>query len=221
MEELSLQLEQLMRRAGLQVDTKLLPDLLTYLSELQRWNRTHNLTAIRDLETALETHLVDSLTLLPHLPQGCRLLDFGSGGGLPGLPLRIVRAAIELTSLDAVSKKLSFQRHLARTLSLDRITFKHQRLEDFSATPGNAAAFDRVVFRAVGEIERFAPLVLPLLVPRGVLIAMKGPEGAGDWEPFLASPPLGYRCLNRVSLQLPRSGARRNLLFFEKLNNLR
>jgi len=205
-----------LQRAGLSVSPESLPPLLFYLEELARWNQRHNLTAIRDPLTAIENHLVDSLTLLPHLPQGCRLLDFGSGAGLPGLPLRIVRPDLRLTSLDAVGKKLAFQRHFARLLKLREIDFVHARLEDFAADPHHQGQFERVVFRAVGEIEKFAPLARPLLKPAAELLAMKGPEGEEDFQRFSQSPLKGWSCRACLPSTLPNSGARRTLLIFVK-----
>ncbi|ORJ58258.1 16S rRNA (guanine(527)-N(7))-methyltransferase RsmG [Geothermobacter hydrogeniphilus] len=218
MAELSLQrrLADLLRKAELPVAEDRQVDLLRYLEELARWNRSHNLTAVSEPVAALETHLVDSLTLLPLLPESCTLLDFGSGAGLPGLPLRIVRDDLRLTSLDAVGKKLAFQRHLARVLRLRDIDFVHARLEDFSAAGENHGRYQRIVFRAVGEIDRFAPLVLPLLEPGGLWIAMKGPDGQQDWKNFCGQPLAGFRNHACLSLKLPSCGAERNLLCFEK-----
>lgn len=198
------------------VDSARQGDLLRYLDELSRWNRRHNLTAIRDRKTAIETHLVDSLTLLPYLPADCRLLDFGSGAGLPGLPLRIARPDLQLTSLDAVGKKLAFQRHLARLLELSNIRFVHDRLETFAAEADHRSFFERVIFRAVGEIEHFAPLVAPVLKPGGELIAMKGPEGMRDWTQLRLAPLPGFDNKACLRLSLPASSAERTLIFLKK-----
>lgn len=206
------QLVSSLKALGLVVADGTIPLLLRFLDELQHWNRTHNLTAVSDPERAIDTHLIDSLTLLPYLPAGARLLDFGSGAGLPGLPLKIVRSDLNLCSIDAVAKKLAFQRHVVRTLDLTGVEVFHRRLEDLAADSSRVGCFSRVVFRAVGDLFRFAPLAQPLLEDGGWLIAMKGPEGDADWSRLQKNPLPGFVNLKNETFCLPESGARRTLI---------
>lgn len=213
--ELQAELQRQLALLGLSVPTPALTRLLWLQAELLRWNRTHNLTAITDPREALEKHLVDSLTLLPHLPARGRLLDLGSGGGFPGLPLAIVRPELELVSVDAVAKKIAFQRHAARRLGLDGFTAWHGRAEKLATAAVAAGGFDLVVARAFTSLTGLLELALPCLRSAGKVIAMKGPEGeselgaAAEW---LAAHDLV--CVRRQVLQLPASGARRLLLVF-------
>ncbi len=210
------ELEKLARgvkRLGLAVTPERLPGLLDFLDRLEHWNARHNLTAIRDRGQALEKHLIDSLSLLPLLPPATRLLDFGSGAGLPGLPLAIVRPDIRLCSLEAVGKKAVFQRQVVRQLALPRVEVVQRRLETFAAEPARQKSFDRIVFRAVGRVDRFAPLVGPLLAAGGLLVAMKGAEGEDEWRDL---PESGLRPLEKKVLELPFSRATRQLLVWEK-----
>ena len=119
--------------------------------ELLRWNRTHNLTAITDPIEVCEKHLADSLTLLPLLGNARRLLDLGSGAGFPALPVKIVCPDLEVVSVDAVGKKVAFQRHVARTLKLSGFTAVHGRAEDLPGTPPCGSGFDLVTARALGS----------------------------------------------------------------------
>lgn len=151
--------------------------LLSFLDELLRWNKSINLTAITDRDEALVKHLVDSLTLLPYLRGDEILLDMGSGGGLPGLPLKMVMPGLNLTSVDAVAKKISFQKHVIRTFALSGAVARHGRLEELGKESALAGRFDLVVARAFASLPDCVRFARPFLRSGGRLIAMKGPEG--------------------------------------------
>lgn len=148
-----------------------------YAAELKKWNSKVNLTAItKDREIAIK-HFVDSLSLAPYLKDGDRLLDIGSGAGLPIIPLKIVRPDIPMVSVDAVAKKMHFQRHVIRLLKLQNIEAIHARIEELHKTHGRS--FTVITSRAFTRLDRFVSLAAPLLSDGGVLIAMKG-EQADD-----------------------------------------
>jgi len=207
--ELKKQLESL----DLQVAPETAETLIWLLQEMLRWNQTHNLTAITDPLAGLEKHLVDSLTLLPHIAADSRLLDIGSGAGFPGLPLKLVRPDLSIVSVDAVGKKISFQKHVARKLKFDQFIAWHGRAEDLPRQSFAEAGFDLVVARAFSSITNLVEMALPCLRPGGQIIAMKGPEGeselaeAGEWL-----KERGLCCHKIVKLTLPVSGASRQLL---------
>ncbi|MCM2264267.1 MAG: 16S rRNA (guanine(527)-N(7))-methyltransferase RsmG [Desulfuromonadales bacterium] len=185
--------------------------------ELLRWNRTHNLTAITDPVAVREKHLADSLTLLPLLGNARRLLDLGSGAGFPALPVKIARPDLDVVSIDAVGKKVVFQRHVARVLKLAGFTAVHGRAEDLPKTPLCGAGFDLVTARALGSLPMLARLAEPLLAPGGRLIAMKGAEGVSELTAGQADLlARGFACTAQHRLQLPVSGAERCLLVLEK-----
>jgi 16S rRNA (guanine527-N7)-methyltransferase len=202
-----------LRQLSLHVPASASGHMLQLLDELLRWNRTHNLTAITDPAEGIEKHLTDSLTLLPLLTGEERLLDIGSGGGFPGLPLKIARPALSVVSVDAVAKKIAFQRHAARLLGLQDFVPLHMRAEKLPNLPAYASGFDVVVSRAFAALPVFASLALPCLKPEGRIVAMKGAEGArelAEAEGELAK--LGLVCTELRRLQLPASGAVRCLL---------
>ncbi|WP_319408889.1 16S rRNA (guanine(527)-N(7))-methyltransferase RsmG [uncultured Desulfosarcina sp.] len=144
--------------------------------ELLQWNRVTNLTTITDpLEVAIK-HYVDALAATPWIGDGLRVLDAGSGGGFPGIPLNIVRPDLTVTLVDSVRKKISFLKHAIRSLGLKGIAAVHGRLEDLCRQPGYSGKYDLVVCRAFSSLEDFAQTALPFLSQGGSLLAMKGPQ---------------------------------------------
>ena len=206
-----------LKALGIAMDAPALEQLEWLGSELLRWNRTHNLTAITDPREVREKHLVDSLTLLPLLTGAQRLLDLGSGPGFPALPLKIARPALEIVSVDAVGKKIAFQRHVARTLGFTGFTAVHGRAEELPGHAACAAGFDVVTARALGSLPLLARLAGPCLAPGGRLIAMKGAEGAAELATAREElAALGFVCAERRELRLPLSGAERCLLVLKR-----
>lgn len=149
-----------------------------YATELKKWNNKVNLTAItKDSEIAIK-HFVDSLSLVPYINASDRLLDIGSGAGLPIIPLKIIMPETPMVSVDAVAKKIHFQRHIIRTLNLQNIEAVHARIEDLHKT--HSHSFSVITSRAFTRLDRFVSLAAPLLSDGGVLIAMKGEQADGE-----------------------------------------
>lgn len=206
-------LHTLLKELQISLDAAAEKNLLVFLDELLHWNRSINLTAIEDRESAIEKHLVDALTLLPLLNATERLLDMGSGAGLPGLALKIARPELQLVSVDAVAKKLTFQRHVIRTLGLTGVETRHGRLEVLGESADLRGQFSVVTARAFATLEVCARLARPFLAPGGRLLAMKGPEGGGELAGCAAAlEQLGYAPARQHLLRLPRSGAQRLLI---------
>jgi len=163
---------KLAARAGLALDQQQAALLGRYLDLLLEANRRMNLTRIRDRAAAEVQHVGDALTLLPFLPAGPhRLADVGSGGGVPGIPLAIVRPDVAVTLIESTQKKARFLRDAAGALGLANVTVIADRAENLA--PGR---FDAVVARAVAPLEDLVRWCLPLLRPGGRLLAMKGPR---------------------------------------------
>ncbi|MDT8437875.1 MAG: 16S rRNA (guanine(527)-N(7))-methyltransferase RsmG [Wenzhouxiangellaceae bacterium] len=164
--------EQLQR--GVQALGQELPEgssdrLLAYLDELQRWNRAYNLTAVRELAAMVERHLVDSLSVRPYL-DGARIVDAGTGAGLPGVVLAIAEPERQFMLVDSNGKKLRFLRHVQRELALDNIEPRQARLEALTHEP----APDQVVTRALAPLARMVGWCAPWLARGTTLLAMKG-----------------------------------------------
>lgn len=197
--------------AGLGVDLseELVRKELLFLDEMLRWNKRINLTSITKRAEALEKHLLDSLVLLNYLPRVGSLLDMGSGGGLPGIPVAIARPGLQVLSVDSVGKKVNFQRHIKRLLTLDNLRPVHSRLEDIESDFG----FDFVVARALSDLPTLIELSAPLLGAEGQLLIMKGPEGGIELDTFLASEAAKDYCVKDCAeYQLPNSRSERQLI---------
>lgn len=206
-------LPELLSQLDLVVATEAIPLLERLADELLRWNPRRNLTAIIDRDEVLEKHLVDSLTLLPFASQATHLLDIGSGAGFPSLPLKIVCPNLKVVSVDAVGKKIDFQRHVARTLGLQGFTALHERIERLT---DYLAAFDLVTARALCSLGELITLAGPFLAPGGRLVAMKGPEGKREffeqqeslkqqgWSAFLHNLKLPVSKAERCLIELTR-----------------
>ncbi len=184
--------------------------LAAYLALLAKWNRTHNLTAIRDPERMVTHHVLDALVTLPHLPAraGVRVLDVGSGGGVPGLPLAIARPAWQVVALDSNHKKGAFLQQAIIELALANAQATTSRVEDYVPT----APFDVVISRAFADLATFVETSARHLAPGGELVAMKGVYP--DEE--LAHLPAGFRVKALPTLTVPGLDAERHLVIIER-----
>lgn len=148
------------------------------LDELQRWNKKVNLTAIRDRDEMVTAHLLDSLVARPLL-HGVRILDVGTGGGFPGLPLAIAEPDREFDLVDSNNKKIMFVQHMVGLLGLDNVNAVKARTEDYA--PGYR--FDTVIARAVATVPRLLELAGHHVGEDGVFVALKGRYPAEELEP--------------------------------------
>lgn len=192
---------------GLAVGERELELFARHAQEMLRWNAVTNLTAITEPAAVARDHFLDSLAAAPWVPAGARLIDVGSGAGFPGVPLHVAVAGLETLLLEAARKKVSFLRHLLRTIDLSGIGAEQGRLEDFAAAPQYRGRFEVVVCRAVTSLERFVPRALPLLREGGRLIALKGPgveeELRGLERRLQADRALGPLRVERFPYRLP------------------
>lgn len=148
--------------------------LAAYLALLEKWNRVYNLTAVRDAERMVSHHLLDSLAVVPFFQGGgsdlIRVLDVGSGGGLPGIPLAIARPEVQVTLIDSIAKKTAFLLQAKAELGLANVQVVTGRVEDYRP----AAKFDVITSRAFSDLKAFVDLTRHLLVQGGCWLAMKG-----------------------------------------------
>ena len=205
-------LQEQLQKLEIEITHESLVPLELLVDELLHWTKRRNLTAITDRDEVLEKHLVDSLTLLPFARQASRLLDIGSGAGFPALPLKIVCPALEVVSVDAVGKKIDFQKHVARKLGLPSFTGLHVRIQDLQGEADYRAGFDLVTARALTSLEDLVAMAEPFLAPGGRLVAMKGPEGEQEYSASRSRLYDSGWSLALHRLVLPRSGAQRCLI---------
>ncbi len=171
-------------RLGLQLTSSQLEQFRTYYQELVQWNRKANLTSITDFNEVQIKHFLDSVTVTIALKQpvnaGLSLIDVGSGGGFPGLPVKIVLPDIRLVLLEATGKKAAFLHHITKKLGLEDIEIVTGRAEVVAHQPQYRQRFDIVLSRAVAPLATLAELCLPLCAIGGSFIAQK--KGAADLE---------------------------------------
>jgi 16S rRNA (guanine527-N7)-methyltransferase len=181
--------------------------LLEYLTLIEKWNQVYNLTAIRDAEKMVSMHLLDSLAVAPHIG-GARLLDVGSGAGLPGIPLAIARPEWHVTLLESSQKKAAFLKQAITELKLKNASVVCERVETWRP----AEKFDCIIARALGELAEFVALAKHLLAPTGVFAAMKGVYPLGEIERL----PPGFRVKQVLPLSVPGLDAERCLVLLER-----
>jgi 16S rRNA (guanine527-N7)-methyltransferase len=156
---------------GLGNDVDKLELLLRFIALIEKWNKAYNLTAVRNKEEMARLHILDSLAILPHL-RGKRLLDIGTGAGLPGIPLAIFRPDMEFILLDSNAKKTRFVQQAILELKLKNVSVLHSRVEDYQPLE----LFDSVISRAFTNLHDMVKLTQHLLADNGVLLAMKGQQ---------------------------------------------
>lgn len=182
-------MEEFAHRAAESVDRPLVPEqlerLTAYSDRLYEANQRFNLTAIRDRQGIKDRLVLDSLRFVRILeaggllPKGSAVIDVGSGGGIPGLPMAIVRPGLRMTLLEATGKKAAFLQETAEDLGLARVRALHARAEDAAHDPALRARFDLAVARAVASLDALVELTLPFVRTGGRLAAIKG-ERAGE-----------------------------------------
>lgn len=178
--------------------------LEAYLALLAKWNQTYNLTAVREEERMVSYHLLDSLTLVPQLAGGTRLLDVGSGGGMPGIPAAIARPDLQVVLLDSNHKKTTFLRQAVIELKLDNVEVVTNRVEAYQPDQ----KFDRITSRAFAELAEFVKLTRHLLAPGGQYVAMKGVYPYEE----IALLPEGFAVAEVLPLTVPGLDAERHLV---------
>lgn len=184
--------------------------LLSYLGLLGKWNRTYNLTAIRDPLAMVSHHLLDSLAVLPHLPlpeADARVADAGSGAGLPGIPLAVARPQWQISLVESNEKKAAFLRQAAIELGIANIEVHEGRVEAWRP----AKAFALVISRAFAELADFIASCRHLLAPHGVFAAMKGKDPHAE----IGRLPADVRCRDTMRLIVPFMDAERHLVLCE------
>jgi 16S rRNA (guanine527-N7)-methyltransferase len=189
--------------AALGLDPALASPLLAYLALLDRWNRTYNLTAIRDPQAMVGKHLLDSLAMHPYVHTGS-LADLGTGAGLPGIPLAIAKPGLQVTLVESNGKKARFLREAVRTLGLDNARVAESRAEALD----ESGAYDAITARALATLPLIIELGGHLLKADGRLLAMKG--AFPDDE--IAALPVGWRVEAVHPVTVPGLAAERHLV---------
>jgi len=203
---LALKLASGLERAGLDIPIAVRQQLLDYLALMQKWNKVHNLTAVRDAEEMVTLHLLDSLVALPYI-KAQRLLDVGSGAGLPGIPLALCLPDLQVTVMDSSQKKTSFMRQAKAELGIANLEVVCGRVEQFKP----AAKFDIVISRAFSDLALFIKLTRHLCAADGMWLAMKGVYPEEELAALKAATGLVPEQV--IALTVPGLEAQRHLVF--------
>lgn len=182
-------------------------DLLTYASEMLRWNKAYNLTAVTKLDAVVVRHLLDSLSILPWVKAGLTV-DIGTGAGLPGIPLAIVKPEQTFILLDSNGKRMRFLAHILRVLKLKNVELVTARAEQWQPDSSAAESIVQVVTRAFAPVPRQLEWCSPLLSDGVTLLAMSGkddPDQLRNW-------PAGYTLRHSHPLTVPGTVGARHLL---------
>lgn len=181
--------------------------LLSYLDLIAKWNRVHNLTALRDADKMLSHHILDSLSVQLHITAE-KLLDVGSGAGLPGIPLAISDPGRQVAVIDSNSKKTAFLRQAVMELGLKNVEIITGRIENLSTTQ----RFDGIISRAFSDINQFVAMSRLMLAERGRWYAMKGVRPDAELQQL----PPGIEVLSIRSLTIPLLAAQRHLVIMKE-----
>lgn len=215
--QLRLQLVEGARMLGAELATPQADALMSYLALLEKWSKVYNLTGVRTAEEALSLHLLDSLSLLPPLRRHlegtrqqragpARLLDVGSGAGLPAVVIAVLCPELEVTAVDAVAKKTAFITQVAAVLGLANLKVRHGRVETVRDQ------FDVIVSRAFASLPDFTRWTQQALAERGVWVAMKGKLPDGE----MAALPAGCSVFHVERLLVPGLSAERCLVWMRQ-----
>lgn len=196
-------LSRLLDQAGISLSVHQQEQLVAYVDMLNKWNKAYNLTSVRDPNEMLIRHILDSIVVAPYL-QGTRFIDVGTGPGLPGVPLAIVRPESHFTLLDSLGKRVRFLKQVQHELKLDNIAPVQSRVEDFPAEP----PFDGVISRAFASLNDMLSWCHHLPGEQGRFYALKGL--VPDDEIAQLPPELSMESL--IKLQVPQLEGERHLV---------
>lgn len=210
-------LEQGLAEMDIDLSAECLRSFELFADELKKWNRKINLTAISNDEDIAVKHIIDSLIFAATVHDGECVLDIGSGAGIPAIPLKIARPSVRVVSVDAVGKKINFQRHAARQLALTNFEALHARVEQLHVT--HAGCFDVIVSRAFSNLKLFVILSAPLLKKGGRIIAMKGRHVQDEVVQAAAElQSLGFNISPVDTYTLPMNKGERSLITITAVN---
>lgn len=206
--QLSQELQQVLKKAQIPVSNEAQEKLVAYLLLLQEWNQVHNLSGITDPVEMVTRHLLDSLVVEPYL-HGNRILDVGTGAGLPGIPLAIVRPDLSFTLLDSNQKKIHFVTHVILSLKLKNAAAVAARVEQYRPD----TLFDCVISRAFASLPIFVETTCHLTNAHGMLCAMKGP----NHEMSQINLPKGYEDMDIQEMTVPGLSGKRYVIRVSKV----
>lgn len=199
---------------GNEIGIDAVEQLAIYAQELVTWNKRMNLTAVTDPRDVAIKHFIDASAPAADLSRSVYVMDIGSGGGFPGIVLKVIKPSLKMTLIDASRKKVSFLKHIIRTLRLTHCDAIHTRAETLAQNPNYINTYDAVVCRAVSNVATIVSWALPFLTETGHIIAMKGKHVQPELDEFLAFRSKDAAALNVETrfYNLPYSTSKRTMV---------
>lgn len=207
---------------NLDLDNDKLDKFKIYKSLLKEWNEKINITAITDDNEIDIKHFLDSLTIFKtgKISGSKRIIDIGTGGGFPGVPIKIVEEGVEVVLLDSLKKRLKFLDEVIKELNLNNIQTLHERAEDLGNNQDYREKFDVAVSRAVASLNILSEYCLPFVKINGYFIAMKGSESEEEIkEAEKAIKVLGGKIEDKINIRIPKSNIIHSLLVIRKISH--
>lgn len=190
-----------------------------YMDLIIEWNKKINLTRIIEPEEIKEKHFEDSLTILKYLKNNDKVIDVGTGAGLPGIPIKIKNDSLEVTLLDSLNKRVNFLNEVIKSLNLNKINAVHGRAEEFGQDKNYRENYDVAVARAVAPLHILAEYLIPFVKLDGIAICMKGPkaeEEIKNSEEIIAV--LGGK-IETIEKLFLKKNEQRNVIIIRKIKN--
>ncbi len=207
---------------GLAISPQQASQFARHAEILLEWNRKINLTTIVDPVAVAVKHFLDAIAPLEHIPSGGELLDIGTGGGFPGIPLKIMHPEQPMILIDGVRKKINFVKHVIRQLHLAEIEAMHIRSEELTDQASYQKRFKVIVCRALADLNAVIHMASPLLAASGRIIAFQGPQDASQSQDNLYNSHVRSRHhhfnLSTVDYHLPILGDPRSIVVIESIN---
>lgn len=204
---------------GIELNNEQKEQFIKYKDLLKEWNEKINITAITDDKEIDIKHFLDSLTPLNYFVGKKKVIDVGTGGGFPGLPLKILNNDLEVTLLDSLNKRIIFLNEVIKTLGLNGILAIHGRAEELGRTQKYREQYDICVSRAVASLNTLSEYCLPFVKVGGYFISMKGSNIEDELkESEKAINMLGGKIIKKNIIILPKSDIEHSLIIIEKIN---
>ncbi|MCY6485363.1 16S rRNA (guanine(527)-N(7))-methyltransferase RsmG [Clostridium aestuarii] len=215
-------LENAVESCGLSFSDKKYEQFIKYKDLLKEWNEKVNLTAIKEDEEIIKKHFIDSLKVFKFekLKEAKKIIDIGTGGGFPGIPMKIIKPEIEMVLLDSLRKRINVLEDIANKIEITDISTIHGRAEEFAKQAKYREKFDAVVSRAVANLTVLSEFCIPYVKVGGYFVALKGPSVEEEIkEAKNAISILGAKLENILEIEIEDSDLKHNLVIIKKIKN--
>ncbi|QGU96748.1 16S rRNA (guanine(527)-N(7))-methyltransferase RsmG [Clostridium bovifaecis] len=207
---------------GLEFNNERYNQFIKYKDLLKDWNEKVNLTAITEDEEIIKKHFIDSMKIFKFEPlkKAKRVIDIGTGGGFPGIPMKIIRPEMEIVLLDSLKKRINVLQDILKNIEVNDVSTIHGRAEDYAQAPQYREKFDAVVSRAVANLAVLSEFCLPYVKVGGYFVAMKGPAVEEEViEAKKAIGVLGGKLEEIIEVEIEGSDLNHNLVIIKKVKN--